>query len=317
MVTSQHEGSHRIFQERTELLSPVFRLLGVPLPNSASVEVLSADVTEIRPLERRVDSVLRIEPEGGPPFLLAIEAQGRKAADKPASWMYYLSYLRAKYDCPALLLVTCQDKATSGWATGPFDMGIDGWTALTLRPLVAGPDNVPVIIDPQEAAQDLALATFSAMTHGRSRDSTPILKALASALGSADSESAEYYTELLEIALGDTPARATWRDLMSVGTYFPGRGTYRETAYLEGKAEGQTEGKAEGKAEGEVVGQVRERAGLILRVLDQRLVPVAPEVRDRITACTDLDTLSLWLDRAFSVDSVQDLFADVEKREQG
>ncbi|OEV06003.1 hypothetical protein AN216_00545, partial [Streptomyces oceani] len=60
MVTARHEAAHRIFQDRPELLSPVFRILGVPLPPKVEVDVLSADATEIRPLERRVDSVLRI-----------------------------------------------------------------------------------------------------------------------------------------------------------------------------------------------------------------------------------------------------------------
>ncbi|MFF9604434.1 hypothetical protein ACF1GY_19455 [Streptomyces sp. NPDC014684] len=50
MVTSTHEASHRIFQDRPELLAPVFDLLGVPMSAKASVSVLSADV-----LNRRLD----------------------------------------------------------------------------------------------------------------------------------------------------------------------------------------------------------------------------------------------------------------------
>ncbi|MER6073245.1 hypothetical protein ABT187_31250 [Streptomyces sp. NPDC001817] len=73
MVTSTHEASHRIFQERPEILTPVFDLLGVPMSAKASVAVLSADVTEIQPLERRVDTVLRVEPSDGDHFLLAVE----------------------------------------------------------------------------------------------------------------------------------------------------------------------------------------------------------------------------------------------------
>lgn len=115
-------------------------------------------------MERRVDSVLRVKPEaeGEDGFLLAIEAQGRRDKGKPVSWGYYLAYLRAKYECPVLLLVTCQDAATAGWAAGPFHMGPEGWEqALAVPPLVLGPENVPVITDPAEAAQDLALAAFS------------------------------------------------------------------------------------------------------------------------------------------------------------
>jgi hypothetical protein len=98
------------------------------------------------------------------------------------------------------------------WASGPFHLGPDGWrTAHSVHPLVLGPENIPVIKDPERASQDVALAAFSAITHGKNPDVAVILEALASALGSADSESAEYFTELLEIGLGDTPARTIWR----------------------------------------------------------------------------------------------------------
>ncbi|RKT06183.1 hypothetical protein BX286_4221 [Streptomyces sp. 3211.6] len=296
MVASHHEASHRIFQDRPELLAPVFRILGVPLPAKAAVEVLTADVTEIRPLERRVDSVLRIEPEDGVGgFLLAIEAQGRRDPDKAVSWAYYLSYLKANYACPALLLVICQDDGTARWAAGPFPLGAQGWNALTLHPLVLGPGNVPVITDVEDAARDLPLATFSAMTHGRGRSAPAILKALAEALGSADPESVAYYSELLEIGLGNTPARETWRDLMP-RTYFPGRGTLIEETYLEGEAQGRVE----------------ERAQLVLRVLDNRGVAVTQEVRERIAACGDLDTLGRWIDLAFAVSDAEGLFEGPE-----
>ncbi|MFC7219247.1 hypothetical protein ACFQLX_13875 [Streptomyces polyrhachis] len=301
MVTSRHEASHRIFQDRPELLSPVFRILGVPLPDKATVEVLSADATEIRPLERRVDSVLRIAPSSGEPFLLAIEAQGRRAADKPVSWAYYLSFLKAKYDCAALLLVVCQDGSTARWASGPFPLGTDGWTSLFVHPLVLGPDNVPVITDPEEAARDLALAAFSAVTHGRSRDVGVILEAVAQALGTADPESVRYYSEMLEIGLGDTPARTVWRQLMS-GTYFPGRGTLIEETYLEGKEDGKAEGKAEGR--------VSERRRMVLMLLANRDVIVSDEVRERVAGCADLDVLDRWLERAFTVATAQELFAE-------
>ncbi|MCC3770230.1 hypothetical protein [Streptomyces sp. UNOC14_S4] len=305
MVTSNHEASHRIFQERPELLAPVFRILGVPLPAEASVEVLSADVTEIRPLERRVDSVLRIEPRGGDDgFLLAIEAQGRCDRAKSVSWAYYLSFLKAKYSCPALLLVVCQDKATADWAAGPFRLGLDGWTALTVHPLVLGPGNVPMIVEPEEAAQDLALATFSAMTHGRHQDAKAILEALAQALDTADKDSVEYYSQLLEIGLGDTRARKIWREQMTIHNFFPGRGTLFEEKLLEGQAESRAEGLAEGRAEGEAKG----RAQMVLRVLDGRGVLASPEIRERVMECTDLDTLGRWFDLALTVSEAEGIF---------
>ncbi|GGN65749.1 hypothetical protein GCM10011579_036540 [Streptomyces albiflavescens] len=292
MVTSAHEASHRIFQERPEILTPVFGILGIPLPEKATVDVLTPDATELRPLERRVDSVLRIGPSDGDGFLLAIEAQGRRDADKESSWAYYVSYLWAKYRLPVLLLVVCQDRGTAKWATGPFSCGARGWTAQTTHPLVVGPDNLPVITERRAVAENVAMAAFSAVVHGRSTEGTAILDPLARVLQSMDGKSAEYYYEFVEVGLGATPAGDKWREILSFVSYFPGRGTVRETAYLEGKAEGKAE----------------DRASLILRVLDKHGVSVPEDTRDRITSCTDLDTLALWFDRALTATAAEDLF---------
>ncbi|MER5836476.1 hypothetical protein ABT116_38085 [Streptomyces sp. NPDC002130] len=71
MVTSAHEGMHRIFQERPEILSPVFGVLGIAFPEKAAVYAIGTDVTEARPLARHIDTVLRIGPSDGEDFLLA------------------------------------------------------------------------------------------------------------------------------------------------------------------------------------------------------------------------------------------------------
>lgn len=165
-------------------------------------------------------------------------------------------------------------RATTKWATGPFDCGARGWTAQRTYPMVIGPDNLPVITDERTAARKPAMAVFSALAHANSND----------------------------INLGDTPAGDKWREILSFVTYFPGRGTVRETAYLEGKAEGKAEGKVEGVAEGEAKG--------VLRVLEVRGLTVSDDVRTRITTCTDLDRLGDWLDRAGTVAHAEELFGE-------
>ena len=92
---------------------------------------------------------------------------------------------------------------------------------------------------------------------------------------------------------------------MGFVNYFPGRGHLMERAYLEGQAEGKAEGKAEGQAEGKAAGE----AALILRLLDKRGILVSEDTRERVTSCTDLDTLTLWFDRALTVTASEDLFA--------
>ena len=92
---------------------------------------------------------------------------------------------------------------------------------------------------------------------------------------------------------------------MAVITNFPGRGTFIEETYLEGKAEGEAKGEAKGEARGE--------AKSILRVLKRRGIPVPDEVRQRVSECTDPDTLDRWLDQAVTVSDAEDLFAEDPK----
>lgn len=74
--------------------------------------------------------------------------------------------------------------------------------------------------------------------------------------------------------------------------------TAAETLHLRGKAEGKAEGQAEGKADA------------IFLVLQARGLPVPDDVRRRVLSCSDLDTLSGWLERAVTVASIDAVFED-------
>lgn len=171
MVNSPHEVMHRIFQEYPGLCAGVSKVLGLPFVPPRRVTVLPTDLTEIQPVERRVDTLLRFE--GDETFLLAVEAQSAKDPNKPASWAYYLSFLYTKYKIPPLLLVVCQDRPTAEWAARPMVLGPEHWPSLTLRPLVVGPHNMPLITDPDDARADFALAALSAITHAKEHRSRP------------------------------------------------------------------------------------------------------------------------------------------------
>ncbi|CAL9514836.1 hypothetical protein [Streptomyces sp. enrichment culture] len=299
MVTSTHETSHRIFQDHPEVLTPVFEALGLPPPVKATIEALTPDATEIKPLERRVDTVLKVEPSDGDGFLVAVEAQTARSPDKGLSWSYYVAHLHAKYGMPVLLVAVCKNRATATWAAGPFECRVRTWTTQSTRPFVLGPDNVPEITDESLVARQPALATFSAIVHSESANAPAILELLAHGMRSFDKATAKYWCEWLEVGLENTPVRDIWRELEKmVATYFPGRGTLFEETYLEGKAEGKVEGKAESQVE------------LILRVLEKRGIPITPDARERITSCTDLDTLTRWFDRSLTVATAQELFSE-------
>ncbi|WP_340377556.1 hypothetical protein U5640_22430 [Streptomyces sp. SS7] len=303
MVTSTHEASHRLFQDHPEALTHVFEALGIPPPSKADFGTLSPDTTEIQPLERRVDTVLKFEPEMGESFLLAIEAQTKPHPEKGKSWAYYVAHLRAKYDMPVLLVAVCKDRATANWAAGPLECTVGPWTTQITRPFVLGPNTVPEITDEATVARNPAVAALSAIVHSENRRAPAILDMLARGFLSLDPLSTAYWAELVEVGLENTPIRETWKTMMdTLITHFPGHGTMFEEKYLRGKAEGKAEGEAEGEA--------RDRASLILRVLDKHGIEVSDSVRERITSCADLDTLTVWFDRSLSAGSAEDLFTD-------
>lgn len=295
MVSSSHEAGHRIFQEQPGLLAPVFRMLGLPMADKPAIDVLTPDATEVHPLERRVDTVLRVHPaNGSPKFLLAIEAQGRQAEDKPVNWSYYLAYLKAKYDCPALLMVVCQDHRTAKWANGPFHLGMDYWTSLTLYPLVVGPNSVPVIDDPAVAAADLSFATLAAIVHNRDARLPAILEALAYAVGGlTDKKQESFFTAFVEVGLRSEKDRKFWRDLMATPVYFPGRGTLVEEVLEEGRLEALRDA--------------------VVEMLGSNGVEASPKAAERIKACTDKRQLTRWIRAAATATSEDEIFQEPEE----
>ncbi|MGW5371331.1 hypothetical protein ACWER6_25740 [Streptomyces sp. NPDC004009] len=151
-----------------------------------------------------------------------------------------------------------------------------------------------MITDARTAAEKPAMATFSALAHANSPHIDAILDALGHALAGMDWGAASHFFQFLESALGDSPAGAKWRDIVTFVNYLPGRGTVMERAYLEGEAQGEAKGEA----------------NAILRFLEARGISVSEEARDRIANCTDLALLNRWLDRTPRVESVDDLFKE-------
>ena len=287
MVSPPHEAMHRIFQHDPGLFSRVSRFLGIDVPKPTGATALPTDLTEASPVERRVDTLLRFETAEQGPFLLAVEAQGKKDPDKPASWAYYVSYLRTKYRLPTALLVVCQDHATAKWAQQAVSSGPPQLPTLTLTPLVAGPHNMPVITDPEEARAALVLAGLAAITHAAEPAVDAILKALSTALRDAPEDVADPIVEFTAQGLGNRPAKHLWRNLVAVDLSF-----YK--SYI--SEEIRDEGRAQASAEA------------LLIVLEQRGLDVSDSVRARISACDDPEVLRHWLARAVTAPKAEAIF---------
>jgi hypothetical protein len=159
-----------------------------------------------------------------------------------------------------------------------------------LRPLVLGPDRVPLVTDAEQASQAPELAVLSAMAHGAHPDRDKILQALVRAFDCVDRERFTLYSDVVFAAL-PAAAQCYLEALMATRTY-----EYQSDFVRRYVFQGRAEGEAKGKAED------------VLAVLDARGVDVPDDARARITECSDLDQLDIWVRRAATADSINDLF---------
>src|SRR5690606_39211760 len=181
--------------------------------------------------------------------------------------------LHARLGCPTMLLVMCTDMATARWCAAPIEIGHPGWV---LRPLVVGPDTIPMITDVTEARRTPELAVLSAIAHGRGPEEEPVFQAMLTALQTVDQDHFELYPDIVLTALPEA-ARHCLEALMEVATYEFQSDHFRRRlsrsmaeGMAEGMAKGMAEGRTEGRAEGRAAGRVEGEARALLAVLSAR-----------------------------------------------
>jgi FAD/FMN-containing dehydrogenase len=152
-----------------------------------------------------------------------------------------------------------------------------------------------VISDPAEAARNPELAVLSLLAHPDRYETVP---ALLSGFESLGEGLRELYADLVLMAL-PLAARRHLEDLMKTTEHKYGSSFAR--GYFD-------EGRAEGRAEGLAEATVGTKAEAILAVLRARGFDYSEFVSNDIRACTDVEQLDLWLERAATVTAVEDLF---------
>jgi hypothetical protein len=298
MPSIKHEGLVQPFQHRPALAAELLvETLGVKLPDWRHARLGSGELTLPTPTEFRADAVIELY-DTAPPLrsgapkpiqAVVLEVQLDTDVRKRYSWPVYLSALRARHECPTTLLVVCPTAEAAAWCRKPIDLGHPDWV---LTPLVLGPDQTPVVTDPERARDQPELAVVSALAHGRDPHHRPVLDALVAALKTVRPDRGEIYHDVVNATLPEA-ARRYLEKLMSTGTYqFQSEFALRHIA--RGKAEGRVEGRVED----------------VLTVLTARGIGVPDKTRDRITSCTDLDQLGTWLRHAVTANSIDEVFAE-------
>jgi hypothetical protein len=283
MPSLDHESLILLFRNQPELAAQLLRdALHLELPAYTEARLASSDLTEVVPTEFRADAVVLLV-DGKPVLGVIVEVQLSRVDQKPFAWPAYASVLRSRHKCPVELLVLTHDRAVAAWAAKPIRLDLRGESVL--RPLVLGPDGVPLVTDPEQAKRTPELAVLSALAHGGDEPelaSKVGAAAIIAALG-LDPERAALYSQLVDAALS-TAARAALETLM-------------ETQSIPIKSEFARIQRASAQAEG------------ILLVLEGRGLTVSAAQRERIVACSDLELLKVWLRRAGTVAVVDELFA--------
>ncbi|GAA1077384.1 hypothetical protein [Nocardiopsis composta] len=291
MPSPEHEIRTEFFRNRPELAPFLLESVShCALPEYASARAAPTDCNDLQPKEYRGDTVVALtDGSGNNTFGIVVEVQRGRDERKRFSWPVYLATVRARLECPALLLVVCWAERTARWARTPIDIGHPDWV---LRPIVLGPAEIPVVTSAEAARSDPELAALSALAHGSEQEKT--LRAFAEALRSIPDDRFAVYHDYV-LAEFSTAARTSWEALMAES------GSALKTEFARrhyGK------GRAEGRAEGFTEGETR----AIIIVLEARGIPIDEQARRRITSCTDREVLETWIHRAPTVTTTDELF---------
>ncbi|GAA3743226.1 hypothetical protein HDA32_003173 [Spinactinospora alkalitolerans] len=267
-----------------------------PLPEFTRARCEAGDATTTAPPELRADSVVVLErgPEasgdGAAPVLAIVtECQTGHDNRKRFSWPAYVANLRARLNCPVVLLILTPTESLARWCATPIDLG-GGY--LVHRPLALGLPALKPVTDPEAARVAPEYAILAAAANHT--EDTAVLDALLPALDELDESKTTLYSDYVLAAL-PVAARKYLEETVTTGTYefkseFVGR------IFREGEARGEAKGEARGEAKS------------VLAILDTRGIKVSDDVCDRITSCTDPDQLMAWLRRAVTADRAEDVF---------
>jgi hypothetical protein len=302
MPSLNHEGVIALVRDRPAFAASLLReLLNVEVPHFTDARLTEAALPELVPVEYHADAVVLFSDAAvdlkKPVFGTIFEVQLQRDPRKPFTWPVYAVVARARYECPFVVTVVTPDAAIARWAGRPIDLG-DG---MNFRPRVIGPEGIPEVTDRDLALREPQLAVLSVLAHGGGDVETAVSigRAAVYAVLPLPAEQRLLYSILIERALS-AAARKVMEMEPQIEQFFS---EAHRRSYDRGRAEGEAKGEAKGKAEGEAKG----KAEALLLVLRRRGLAITNDQQHHLIACTDLATLDRWLDRAFSVVSVDEL----------
>ena len=248
MPSYLHELLLLLFRNRSQSAAELLRALDVQLPQFDTVSIDSSDLNDLRPTEYRADLVLFLVQGTEKVLGIVVEVQLGRDDDKRYAWPAYVANLRARYQCPACLLVITVEETVARWARKSIELG----PGTRCTPWVVGPSNAPSITDVQEAEQNVELAVLSAIEHGNSANTTlasQVASAAILASATIDEHRFRLYLDLVLISLSERTRPEVLRTMKnSLG--FEYQSDFVRGFVAQGLAEGQAKGMQKGLEEG-------------------------------------------------------------------
>ncbi len=192
--SSLHEILVQLIRDRPALAADfVAARLGEDWRAGKRIELLSGELSQTSAPQHRADAVLLLDRgQGDHRLAVVVEVQLAADAEKLFTWPVYLAGIRAKLRCPAVLVVVTPYRAVRNWASRPISLGPGGDA---VRPLVLGPEAIPVVTAVEAAHEDPELALLSAVAHARGPQATPTAVAALVAARSLDEDRAKVYVD--------------------------------------------------------------------------------------------------------------------------
>ena len=163
MLSFRHEILVDLFRENGQLAAELLRRCAGIAVDHARVVLDSIDLTRVAPTAYYADAVAVLRDRDNRPVTgVIVEVQLREDEDKLLSWPVYVSTLRAKLACAAVLLVIAPDRDVAAWARRPIELGHPGFR---LTPVVIEFKDVPWVRDRAAASRLPELAMLSVMAH--------------------------------------------------------------------------------------------------------------------------------------------------------
>ncbi len=246
MPSFRHEILVDLFRENGRLAAELLRTSAGIAVDHARVALESIDLSRVAPTAYYADAVVLLRDRAKRPVTgVIVEVQLGTDEAKLLSWPVYVSTLRAKHRCAAVLLVIAPDPGVAAWARRPIELGHPGFR---LTPVVIEFKDVPWVRDRAAASRLPELAMLSVMAHPE----LEIAEVAVEAISQLPEDRRQLYLDVILHAVPVAIRKTLETQMIKDYEY---QSDFARKYYGQGRKEGRKEGRHEGRKEGRQKGR--------------------------------------------------------------